>query len=217
MEADERRGNFRYGGILAITLALALFTLLSSDGRGARAAEMIASGAMVCLVMLTSRVRPRVRRLVTIAFAVVVVGAAIGLYFGQSDATITYIVTATLILGAAAVTLAGVTRLVLEEGVNLQAVFGALSIYILAGLLFAFVIGAVAVGVRGNYFAQGTDGTQSDRIYFSFTTLTTTGYGDFSPALRGGRSLSVLEMLLGQLYLVTVIATLVGNLRRRPT
>ena len=51
-------------------------------------------------------------------------------------------------------------------------------------------------------------------MYFSFTTLTTTGYGDYTAALRGGRALAVLEMLVGQLYLVTVIAMLVGNLRR---
>jgi hypothetical protein len=51
-------------------------------------------------------------------------------------------------------------------------------------------------------------------VYFSFTTLTTTGYGDYTAATRGGHALAVLEMLLGQLYLVTVISLLVANLRR---
>ena len=58
--------------------------------------------------------------------------------------------------------------------------------------------------------------TQSQEIYFSFTTLTTTGYGDLTPVLSVGRVLSVLEMLIGQIYLVTVIGLLVGNLRRSP-
>ena len=66
-------------------------------------------------------------------------------------------------------------------------------------------------------FASGTDGTQNARVYFSFTTLTTTGFGDYTAANRGGRALAVLEMLLGQLYLVTVIGLLVGNLRRQRT
>ena len=98
-------------------------------------------------------------------------------------------------------------------GVVVTAVFGALTIYLLIGLAFAFLIGAIATGAGGDYFAQGTDGTQAQRVYFSFTSMTTTGLGDFTTATRVGNSLTVLEMLIGQLYLVTVIATLVGNLR----
>jgi len=45
--------------------------------------------------------------------------------------------------------------------------------------------------------------------------LTTTGFGDLTARTAPGRALAVLEMLIGQLYLVTVIATLVGNLSRR--
>ena len=52
---------------------------------------------------------------------------------------------------------------------------------------------------------------QSRRTYFSFTVLTTTGFGDLTPAAGIGRLLAVLEMLLGQLYLVTVISLLVGE------
>jgi hypothetical protein len=66
-------------------------------------------------------------------------------------------------------------------------------------------------------FAEGGDGTQADRVYFSFTVLTTTGFGDFTAAQPVGRGLAVVEMLGGQLYLVTVIGILVGGLvtRRR--
>jgi hypothetical protein len=52
-------------------------------------------------------------------------------------------------------------------------------------------------------------------VYFSFTSMTTTGYGDLTPATPAGRAISVLEMLIGQIYLVTIISLLVGNLRRR--
>lgn len=69
----------------------------------------------------------------------------------------------------------------------------------------------MAAGGNGPHFASGTDGTQADRVYFSFATLTTTGYGDCTAGERFGRAVSVLEMLLGQLYLVTVISLLVGS------
>jgi hypothetical protein len=65
------------------------------------------------------------------------------------------------------------------------------------------------------YFADGTDGTESQRAYYSLTVLTTTGFGDFTAAQPLGRALAVLEMLVGQLYLVTVIGLLVGNFAAR--
>jgi hypothetical protein len=95
-------------------------------------------------------------------------------------------------------------------------VLGAVTIYMLVGLTFGFTVGAIASGVSTPYFAQGTDANQPARLYYSFTVLTTTGFGDYTAGHRGGRALAVLEMLIGQLYLVTVIALLVGNLRRRP-
>ena len=124
---------------------------------------------------------------------------------------------ATAVANAAtiAVILGGLLRLVRERGVVLQAVFGALAIYLLLGLAFGFLIGAVATAFDGAYFAQGSDGAQSQRVYFSYTVLTTSGFGDLTARTPPGRALAVLEMLIGQLYLVTVIAMLVGNLSRR--
>jgi len=83
------------------------------------------------------------------------------------------------------------------------------------GLTFAWVIGLVARLGPTPYFADGTDGTESTRVYFSFTVMTTTGFGDLTAENPLGRALAVLEMLVGQLYLVTVIGVLVGNFRRR--
>ena len=56
-------------------------------------------------------------------------------------------------------------------------------------------------------------------MYFSYTTLTTTGFGDFTAGTGLGRSVTIAEALIGQLYLVVVVALIVGNIgqeRRRP-
>ena len=58
-----------------------------------------------------------------------------------------------------------------------------------------------------------TDGTRSLRLYFSYVTLATLGYGDYTPAGNLGHMLAVLEALIGQLYLVTILALLVSRLR----
>jgi hypothetical protein len=73
----------------------------------------------------------------------------------------------------------------------------------------------LAVLGSGDFFAQGTDGTRSLRLYFSFVTLGTLGYGDYTAAGELGRTLAVVEAILGQLYLVTVIAVLVSRIRGR--
>jgi hypothetical protein len=74
------------------------------------------------------------------------------------------------------------------------------------------VVGAVLA-----FFAGQSQTTVVDFLYFSYASLTTVGYGDLSPAEDLGRMLAVSEALLGQLYLVTVVALLVGNIGRDRT
>jgi hypothetical protein len=105
---------------------------------------------------------------------------------------------------------------VVDQGeANVRAVTGAVCVYVLIGLLFVFLYGVLAKLGSGDFFAQGTDGTRSLRLYFSFVTLATLGYGDYTPAGSLGRTLAVIEALTGQLYLVTVIAVLVSRMRAR--
>ena len=208
-------GRFRYGGVLLLTLAVAIFALIAPEGRGARTLELLAAGATLLVAVLTSRAPATTRRAAGGGLAVGVLGAGVVATFGHPHPALTLAATALLLAATAGVILAGLVRLVIERGVVLLAVFGALAVYMLVGLGFAFLIGTLATAGSGPYFASGTDATQSARVYFSFTALTTTGFGDYTAATRGGRALVVLEMLVGQLYLVTVIATLVGNLRHQ--
>ena len=106
-------------------------------------------------------------------------------------------------------------RIIHHRQVTSETVLGALCVYVLIGLLFVFLYGVLAKLGSGDFFAQGTDGTRSLRLYFSFVTLATLGYGDYTAANELGRTLAVVEALFGQLYLVTVIAVLVSRMRGR--
>jgi hypothetical protein len=112
----------------------------------------------------------------------------------------------------------GVMRSLRAHGlVHLEAVMGVLSLYILLGLLFAFVYGALDELGPGAFFASGVAASGSDFMYFSFTTLTTVGFGDLTARTDLGHTLAVFEALTGQIYLVTVVSLIVGNLgRARP-
>jgi hypothetical protein len=208
-------GGYRYGGVLLLTLAIAVFALVAPEGRAVRAIELFAAGGTLLVAVLTSKAPAGTRRAAGIGLAVAVAAAGIVAALGGIHVALTLAITAAILIVTIAIILAGLVRLIMERGVVLQAVLAAVCVYVLVGLAFGFVIGAIATGGHNEYFAQGTDGVQSQRVYYSFTVLTTTGFGDFTAATRPGRALAVLEMLLGQLYLVTVIALLVGNLRRR--
>jgi len=211
------RGGYRFGGVLLLVLVVALLSLVAADNRAVRAAELLAAGGTLVVAVLTSRAQRATRKAASIGLLVALLGITIGATVGRPHETLALAATALAFAATAVVILAGLVRLVIERGVVAQAVLGALATYVLLGLTFGFVVGAVATGTSVDFFAQGTDATQSTRVYYSFEIMTTTGLGDYSPGTKVGHALAVLEMLVGQLYLVTVIALLVGNLRRRGT
>ncbi|HKD94836.1 MAG TPA: potassium channel family protein [Gaiellaceae bacterium] len=140
------------------------------------------------------------------------IAAAINLFW-EGEA-----LTATLggVAGLLTVTLAYVIAMgaVAQNEVNSRSVGGAICVYMLFGMLFMFLFGILALVGHGPFFAQGTDGTRPLRLYFSYTTLATLGYGDYTAASNLGHALAVLEALIGQLYLVTVVAVVVTRLGR---
>jgi hypothetical protein len=111
-----------------------------------------------------------------------------------------------------------VGRVLRHRVVTMQTVFGALSAYLLIGFMFAALFTAAATLTTTPLFANGEPADPDGIQYFAFITLTTTGYGDLTPAGQPGRSLAVLEALAGQIFLVTLVARLVsvlGTDRRR--
>jgi len=102
--------------------------------------------------------------------------------------------------------------------ITTDAIAGAACAYVLLGLVWANLYVLVERARPGSFdipgsFLVGRDPMPS-LTYFSFVTLTTVGYGDLTPATGVGRSFAVLEALLGQIYLVTIVSVLVSRLGR---
>jgi voltage-gated potassium channel Kch len=100
--------------------------------------------------------------------------------------------------------------LVRSKVVTLSTIFGALSGYLLIGFTFAALLGAVSALQHGPLFAQNQPANAATIQYFAFVTMTTTGYGDFVAAGEPARTLAVADALLGQIFLVTLVARLVS-------
>lgn len=204
------RGSRRYLLVLLFVVVSFVFTAAAPDAGWARGVLLLIESATLAVALWTSRAGGLAARLLFVAVAAVL--AAVQLETNGRTLTSA----ASVLAGAFVVaTIVVIARGVIgQREVNEQAVVGAVCIYLLLGMLFTFVYSVSAVYGTGPFFAQGTDGTTAVRLYFSFVTLTTVGYGDYSPASGLGHTLSNAEALLGQLYLVTVVAILVGRMAR---
>jgi Ion channel len=213
----ERAPEYRYGAVFACAAAALVVLVIAPTNDLGRAIALALESLALFIAVATSRERRSVRRaravIVAVGAVLVVGGVAAGVVSPEGASALSALAG----ISASLALVGGLVSLVRQHGVTLQAVAGALAIYLQLGLIFAWVIGFVAHVDSVPYFAQGGDGSQTDRVYFSFSVLTTTGFGDLTAAQPVGRALAVVEMLGGQLYLVTVIGVLVGGLvgRRR--
>ncbi len=113
------------------------------------------------------------------------------------------------------ITLGLIRQLKRDQTVNVRTIFGALCAYVLLIIAFASAFGVSAAIEAGPFFGQGASDSQyGDYVYFAVTTVTTLGIGDLTPATAFGRSLTGMLALIGQIYVVTVVALIVGNLGR---
>jgi hypothetical protein len=101
-------------------------------------------------------------------------------------------------------------RVVTTAQVGARTILGAISVYTVLGILFTFLYGMVERIQASPFFEGVPHPAGSDFLFFSYTTLTTTGYGNLVPGGQPGRMLAGLEMMIGQIFLVTLVAGLVS-------
>jgi hypothetical protein len=105
------------------------------------------------------------------------------------------------------------------RSVDAEHVYAALSVYLIAGLVFGVLHWTIETAWPGSYSEPGGSGAGfplPTAIYYSFVTLATLGYGDVVPKSEVGRGVTVLEAVGGQLYVAVMIARLVGARLQAP-
>ncbi|MBO0744492.1 MAG: two pore domain potassium channel family protein [Candidatus Dormibacteraeota bacterium] len=206
------RGVYRYGLVLLLLAATFTFVMVAPTGGWAQLLNALLFSAAILTLLYRARVgRPLVAA--ALGMLVVAMGCAVAAQFsGRTVEGVADLAIAGLLV---LVPVAIVDELRRHLTVTLQSVTAALCVYLVFGMFFARVASAVAEISGSPYFTDRSGADGSQYLYFSFITLATVGYGDFVPALRLGRALAVLEGLLGQLYLVTVVALVVGSLVSR--
>lgn len=98
------------------------------------------------------------------------------------------------------------------QDVTQDVLFAAIVVYLLMAIMWAFIFGLLELIHPGSFNSPEAHNLEASELflYFSFITITTLGYGDITPANEMANSLAVVEAVVGQIYLVVVVAWLVG-------
>jgi hypothetical protein len=209
MRRDRQRPAYLW--MLAGIIALYAAIIILGDSSGGGVVRVVLLGFLVWSAARL-RTEPGVRRSAVavsgIAVAVSVITALTGssrlLYgvVGACSVALIAVAMATIVS-----TLRG--RLIVDSAT----VLGVLCIYLMFALFFAGLHQLLGAFIPQYLNGTGEFATPSDLLYFSAITLATVGFGDITPVAEVARAVTVVEALIGQLYLVSVVAGVVGGWR----
>jgi hypothetical protein len=205
----------RFGLLLGATMGAFAVEGISTPGVWNQVLVTVLLGGTLVLALWAADARRIVIRVATVITVALVAISVVEAIAGKVDNTAVRIANLLLVILAPPAVVVGVLRSIRgRQKISVAAVLGVLCLYILLGLFFAQLYGAIDRVGGGHFFANGAVGNLSDCVYFSFTTLATIGYGDITTAGNLGHTLAVTEGLVGQIYLVTIVSLFVGNLGR---
>ncbi|MGO9504964.1 MAG: ion channel [Streptosporangiaceae bacterium] len=201
---------------LVLLLIIVTYSLSASLTASWAASLVLAvQTATVWVTLRASQARRPVRRFADVALVAVALAAVANLFLSdqlQHGRLVTWVSTLLYLIAPTSI----IRHLVLRRIVDGQTVLGAIAAYLMAGMFFAFLYhGLGFTQTQPPFFGSEGTGTFSQDLFFSFTTLTTTGYGNLVPAGNPGQTFAVLEMVTGQLFLVTAVAKVVSAWRPR--
>jgi Ion channel len=197
-----------YASLLVLLLANFFLLELVDDPRwGAIGSTLLSAVALLVAISDPDAGHRVTRRHWIVVGACVALSMTVLVVNSTEVVGLTYLLPVGLLVTATLpITLSRVAR---HRRVTHETVLGALCSYVLVGLLFAFLYLAIAALREAPFFVQPGPHVQSEYLYFSFVALTTLGFGDLTPSVGLPQALVALEALLGQIFLVTLVARLV--------
>jgi hypothetical protein len=212
----ESRRSFRerlqegdsYGLLLVLLVFSYILLAFVGSSHWGRVALAVAFAGVLLLTLHTSHVRGRWIRITAVLAAVTITINVVQAIIDDELVTgLTYLWIVFLVASPVVI----LSRILRHPSVDLETILGALCSYMLIGMAFGAVYGMLQQVGSDNFFAQPAPYQQIDFLYFSFIVLTTTGFGDLTPGTGIGKVLVTLEALIGQVFLVTIVASLVAS------
>jgi voltage-gated potassium channel len=209
---EDRFPGYRYGVVLVLLVTTYVFMAAGPTHVVARVVTVGLQGVTLLTTLIASRSGRRLFRIAVVVVVLAFLAALASAFFDDtSDPTGVFFALNVLLVGACPIVIA--EALVKRRTIDIHTVMGAICIYVLIGMIFAFLYASIGL-IEGSFFVQTQHATLPDFLYFSYVTETTVGYGDFTAAGSLGQAIAAFEALVGQLYLVTVVAVVVSNMTR---
>lgn len=160
----------------------------------------------VAVVFRVTEARQLVQHVAWVILSVAAVATIITALSGASghvlDVVFSAASTAALLVAPAAI----IAHQVKRRSLNIEALLAAITAYVLVGLFFTFVFNLFSLVSPVPMFGGPEDDSLANQLFFSFTTLTTTGYGNLVPVDATSQGIAVAEAITGQLFLITAVA-----------
>jgi hypothetical protein len=215
------RAEDRYGLVIVLVILSYVIAAASGGTDLGRLAMVLVQLVTVWLVFTVSEARRAGRLAGGLALIVMALGAALLLgavslreaswAVAVVEGPLLFVLIALYALTPVVI----VAHVMRRPTVDRQTFFGGVAAYLLIGMTYAFVYVALGQAQVGPFFGEQGEGTTAQCLFFSFTTLTTTGYGDLVPVGNPGQSLAISEAVIGQLFLVAALGKIVANLTPR--
>jgi hypothetical protein len=210
-----RRGD-TYGLLLVLLMVTYVLIALLERSPWERFVIAFTLGLVFLLTLHTSHVRTRAFHVGLAIVLIIELSTFVQALVGRegNDGT-AYIMFVFLLIAPLVI----LSRILRHDVIGMETILGALCVYVLLGIAFAGIYAAINDVEAAGFFAQPGPKTNVDFLYFSFITQTTVGYGDLTPGTDFGRVIVTFEALIGQVFLVTLVARLVsmyGHARRAP-
>ena len=205
---DLERSSDAYGLVVLMLVVLMILPVAAEPlGHAAVAvATALLGGAVGVLSLRASWVKPSLVTVATVVWAIAIIAAL--LPEGSVLAAIGGVGLGILLIVSP---IAILSRIVNHRRVSVKTVYGSIAVYLQIGVAFSLIYLELFRLDPAAYPSVAT-GTLGTFVYYSFVTLTTMGYGDITPVTETGRTLAIFEALIGQIFLVIVVARIVALL-----
>lgn len=165
--------------------------------------------ATVAIVFAVTRAQLLVQRISWVVLSVAGAAAVIATLLGVDGPMLAIPLSAASMIALLVAPAVIIAHQVTRRGLNLEALLAAVTAYILVGMFFAFVYNLISQISPTLMFGTETPDSLGNQLFFSFTALTTTGYGNLVPVGAGGQGLAIAEGITGQFFLITAVARII--------